>query len=77
MNDYDDKHKPTNVTLIAPNKTDAETAQDYKERTITLYKPILDLCTEANQNGFEIMIQSGPGPLGKHIITTLKVIKVY
>jgi hypothetical protein len=65
-----------NIVTLVPSKTDAETAADLKQRAIIAYQPILDLCTEATNAGFEIQIASGPTPTG-HVITVLKVVKIY
>lgn len=62
---------------IVPGASDADRAADFKKRAIDLYGPILELCTEAEKFGFELQIQSGKGPLGKHTITRLAVVKVY
>lgn len=65
------------VARIVPTKPDAEIAADLKKRMVEAYQPVLDLCTEANAAGFEIGINSGMEPLGRHVITVLKVAKVY
>ena len=65
------------VARIVPTKPEAEVAADFKRRVAEIYQPLLDLCTEAHTAGFEIQISSGMGPLGKHVITTCRVVKVY
>jgi len=67
----------TEVARIVPTRPDAEIAADLKRRAVELYQPILELCTEAHRGGFEVQIASGMGPLGKHVITMLKVMKAY
>jgi hypothetical protein len=65
------------VARIVPTKPDAELAAEFKLRMVELYKPLLELCTEAHAAGFEINVQSGMGPLGKHVITLLRIARVY
>ena len=65
------------IAKLVPTKPDAELAEEYKKRAVDAWQPILDLCTEAQRAGFEIHVGSGAGPLGKHVITMLKVVKVY
>ena len=65
------------IPRLVPTKPDAELAAEFKKRAVELYQPILDLCTEAHAAGFEINVQSSMGPLGKHVITLLKVVRVY
>ena len=65
------------IARIVPTKPDAEVAADFKRRAVEIYQPLLDLCTEAHQSGFEVQISSGMGPLGKHVITMCKVVRVY
>ena len=67
----------TEIARIIPTRPDTEIAADLKRRAIELYNPILELCTEAHNAGFEVHISSAMGPLGKHVITLLKVAKVY
>ena len=65
------------VARIVPTKPEAEVAADFKRRAVEIYQPLLDLCTEAHQAGFEVHIGSGMGPLGKHVLTMCRVIRVY
>lgn len=65
------------VARIVPNKPDSEIAADLKRRIVEVYKPVLDLCSEAQASGFELQVASGVGPLGRHVITLCKVVKVY
>jgi hypothetical protein len=65
------------IAKLVPTKPDAEVAADLKRRAVEIYQPVLELCTEAHSLGFEVQVMSGMGPLGKHIITGLKVAKVY
>ena len=64
------------VMSLVPNKPDAEVAQEYKQRAMELYKPMLELLNEAHKNGFVINIQAGVTPMGIQI-TNLQVLKSF
>jgi hypothetical protein len=65
------------VATLVPTKSDAEVAAELKKRAIEVYEPVLQLLNEANDAGFEISINSGMTPIGKQMITLLRVAKVY
>ncbi len=67
----------SNVATLVPTKSDAEVAAEFKKRAIEAYEPVLQLLNEAHAAGFEINITSGLAPVGKHMITLLRVAKVY
>ena len=67
----------SNVATLIPTKSDADLAAEFKKRAIEVYEPVLQLLNEANAAGFEIGIGSGLTPIGKHMITALRVAKVY
>ena len=52
-------------------------AAEFKKRAIEVYEPVLQLLNEARAAGFEISLSSGLTPIGKHMITALRVAKVY
>jgi hypothetical protein len=65
------------VATLVPTKSDGEVAAEFKKRAIEVYEPVLQLLNEANDAGFEISINSGMTPIGKQMITLLRVAKVY
>jgi hypothetical protein len=65
------------VATLVPTKSDAEVAAEFKQRAIEAYEPVLQLLNEAHAAGFEISISSNLAPIGKHMITVLRVAKVY
>ena len=66
-----------NVAHLVPNKPDAEVAADFKNRLIEVYEPMLRLLDEITAAGFECGITATLGPLGKHVIGALKIVKIY
>ncbi len=52
-------------------------AAELKKRAIEVYEPVLQLLNEAHAAGFEIAVSSGLAPIGKHMITGVRVAKVY
>ena len=67
----------SNVATLVPTKSDADLAAEFKRRAIELYEPVLELLNEAQAADFEISLGSGLAPIGKHMITVLRVAKVY
>ena len=65
------------IAKLVPTKPDAELAAELRKRAIDLYEPICELLTQAHAAGFEVQIACGMGPLGRCVITGLKVVKVY
>ena len=65
------------VATLVPTKSDAEVAAELKKRAIEVYEPVLQLLNEANDAGFEISSSSNLAPIGKHMITVLRVAKAY
>ena len=67
----------SNIATLVPTKSDADVATELKKRAIEVYEPVLQLLNEAHAAGFEININSALAPIGKHMITVLRVVKVY
>jgi hypothetical protein len=67
----------SNVAMLVPTKSDTDVAAELKKRAIEIYEPVLELLNEAHDAGFEISISSALTPIGKHMITLLRVAKVY
>jgi uncharacterized protein (DUF2062 family) len=65
------------VATLVPTKSDAEVAAELKRRATEVYEPVLQLLNDAHAAGFEIAISSNLTPVGKHMITLLRVAKVY
>ena len=67
-----------NVTKLITTKPDAELAAEFKQRVIKEYEPLLALFDEINVAGFECQFQVGKGgPLGKQMILSMNITKVY
>jgi hypothetical protein len=49
---------------LVPGKTDAEYAKELKEKIIEVYKPLLEVLTQANKDGFVVQCDVGPGAFG-------------
>ena len=62
---------------LVPNRPDTEIAVELKEEAIKLHEPILALLDKAHSLGFGLNVACGLGPLGKHIITQIQIIKVF
>ncbi len=67
----------SNIATLVPTKSDADMAAELKKRAIEVYEPVLQLLNEAHAAGFEIAVSSGLAPIGKHMITAVRVAKVY
>ena len=67
----------SNIATLIPTRSDAEVAAEFKKRAIEVYEPVLQLLNEAHAAGFEININSGLAPIGRHMITLLRVAKIY
>jgi len=67
----------SNIATLVPTKSDADMAAELKKRAIEVYEPVLQLLNEAHAAGFEIAVSSGLAPIGKHMITGVRVAKVY
>ena len=66
----------SNIAILEPVKTDKEQAEEYKQRIIEAYKPVIEVLNEASKNGFSIGVNCGPTPVGIQILN-LQVSKVY
>ncbi len=66
----------SNIATLVPTKSDAEVAAELKKRAIEVYEP-MELLSEAHAAGFEIVVSSGLAPIGKQMITAVRVAKVY
>lgn len=62
---------------LVPNRPDAELAAELKEEAVRLHEPLLALLDKAHANGFALAVQCGMGPLGKHVITNIQIMKVF
>jgi len=63
------------VKLDMTVRSDADVAADLKKRMTELYQPILGLFDEATSHGLMIACTSGMGPIGRHVITNLTVMR--
>lgn len=65
------------IATLIPNRSDQEIVDDLRNRVVEAYKPLLDLCTEAQTRGFGLNVQIGPDAFGRFVIQSFQVIKVY
>lgn len=56
--------------------TDAEVANEYRNRITQAYQPIAAILNEAMAAGLEISFQAGPGPDGKNAVQAVKIMRV-
>ncbi len=68
---------PENIISIVPGKTDADLAAEFKQRIVEAHEPLLRLFDEIKAAGFEPQVICAPGPLGKHVITNLMLVKKF
>jgi hypothetical protein len=66
-----------NGLSIVPGKPDVELAAEFKDRIVEVYGPILKLLDEINDAGFQVSISTTKGALGKQVIASLTIAKVY
>ncbi len=81
---YDQVDDPINdpvnqgrVTKLVPTLSDQDIVDDLRKRVIEAYKPLLALCTEANDHGLALQINIGPDAFGTFQIQQFQVIKVF
>jgi len=67
---------PEPIALVS-GKSDQELADEFKQRAIDAYKPLLELCTEANRKGFAMNIGIGPDAFGNFHIQNIVISKVF
>jgi|GEM_PF-1773878 hypothetical protein len=65
------------IATLVPTQSDAEIAADLKRRVIEAHEPVLALLDEAHAAGFEIICGCGLAPTGRHVITHLRIAKLY
>jgi len=79
--DYDpnilNKSRPNNITQLVPTKSDADLANELKEKVAEAYKPFLELLNEYDKYGLNVQAGVGKNAFGKYTIIQLQVIKVY
>lgn len=76
--DYDERNeRPNNVAQLVPTKSDAELANELKEKVAEAYKPFLELLNEYDKHGLNVQAGVGKNAFGKYAIVQLQVIKVY
>lgn len=65
------------IHQLVPGKSDAEIAADLKIRVLKAWEPLLVLMDEAMSHGFNIQVQAGKGGLGKCIIHSIVLSKIF
>jgi hypothetical protein len=65
------------IVKLAPNKPDAELAEEFKKRLVEASAPLMSICDEIKDAGFEAQISWAPGPLGKQVISVLRLVKTF
>lgn len=66
-----------NITKLVPTKSDAELAQEFKEKVAQVYEPLLALLNEYDKHGLNMQAGVGKNAFGKYQITQLQVVKVF
>ena len=64
------------VKLVSA-KSDYDIAEELKNDTVIALEPIMAVLAKAKAHGFDVTFSIGPGPLGKPVITAMKVSKEY
>lgn len=82
MNDDDDEkisplsHR-SNIANLVPTKSDAELAEELKQKVADAYQPFIDLLNEYDRHGLNVQAAVGKNAFGKYQVMQLQVIKVY
>ena len=66
-----------NIAQLVPTKSDAELANELKEKVAEAYKPFLELLNEYDKYGLNVQAGVGKNAFGKYAIVQLQVLKVY
>jgi len=72
-----EKMNRDNVAQLVPTKSDADLANELKEKVAEAYKPFLELLNEYDKYGLNVQAGVGKNAFGKYTIIQLQVIKVY
>lgn len=62
---------------LVTTKSDAELANELKDKVAEVYEPLLALLNEYDKHGFNVQAGVGKNAFGKYVIVQLQVIKVY
>lgn len=66
-----------NVATLVPTKSDGDLAEEFKERVIEAYKPLIEICNEMDKHGFQMQAGIGKNAFGKYQIVQLSLVKVF
>jgi hypothetical protein len=66
-----------NPIQLVPTKSDAEFAEELKQRLIAAYEPVCKILDEGSSAGFIINVNVGPNPFGKHAIAQIMIARRY
>jgi hypothetical protein len=77
MNDEEIFHTKSSVATLVPGKNDKELSEEFKERVIEAYKPLIALCDEMDKQGFQMQCSVGKNAFGKYQIIQLQLMKVF
>ncbi len=62
---------------IVPGKSDAEKAEDFRERSLAALEPLLVILNEAAVEGFAVNFTIGPDGFKRTVLQALTISKVY
>jgi hypothetical protein len=65
------------IAQLIPTKSDAELAEELKQKVANAYQPFIDLLNEYDKYGLNVQAGVGKNAFGKYQVVQLQVIKVY
>ncbi len=65
------------ITRLVPTKSDADLAQEFKQKIIEAHEPMLKVLTEIDRAGFRVQVSTGKNALGHMVIAQLELMKMY
>lgn len=66
-----------NVATLVPGKNDKELSEEFKERVVEAYKPLIEILDQMDKQGFQLQCNVGKNAFGKYQIIQLQLVKVF
>lgn len=66
-----------NVAKLVTTKPDAELAEEFKQKVIEAYKPLIDICNEYEKHGLMVQASIGKNAIGQFQLIQLQIIKTF
>lgn len=65
------------IHTLVPTKSDKDVANELRDKLIQVYRPVLDILTEAKKAGFDVSVTTGADGFNIVRLMNIQIVKQY